>query len=192
MRELEKIAEQGVDTLVERIIDSLKWGYLSDKNPKAMVRGVIKQAILDGIPTMCERIRKEYPLVPKAPNNATCKTTHHACDCMLIKFEEQEARITELEEVVKIKDDALTAYGLVVKEHEEENAMAKELLAEREWKEAKYIQADEVTLAFFQKYLDMPKGTLEELCQEIIKLKAQKPEFLSDVKKDNKKRLTNN
>lgn len=36
------------------------------------------------------------------------------------------------------------------------------------------IHADEVTLAFFRKYLEMPKGTLEDLCREIIRLKKPK------------------
>jgi hypothetical protein len=33
------------------------------------------------------------------------------------------------------------------------------------------LKADEVTLEFFRKYLEMPEGTLEDLCREIIRLK---------------------
>ena len=35
------------------------------------------------------------------------------------------------------------------------------------------LEADEVTLAFFRKYLDMPKGTVESMCREVIALKAK-------------------
>jgi hypothetical protein len=35
------------------------------------------------------------------------------------------------------------------------------------------IKADEVTIAFFQKYLKMPDANLEELCRECQRLVAQ-------------------
>lgn len=41
----------------------------------------------------------------------------------------------------------------------------------RELESGGVLEADKVTLAFFQKYLDKPDATLEELCREIIDLK---------------------
>lgn len=34
-----------------------------------------------------------------------------------------------------------------------------------------YVETDKVTLAFFQKYLEMPDANINDLCREIIRLK---------------------
>ena len=44
-------------------------------------------------------------------------------------------------------------------------------LSQQGWEESGILQADEVTLEFFRKYLKMPKATLEELCKECLRLK---------------------
>jgi len=41
-----------------------------------------------------------------------------------------------------------------------------------EVEETGVLQADEVTLGFFRKYLEMPEGNLEDMCREIIRLKC--------------------
>lgn len=48
-------------------------------------------------------------------------------------------------------------------------------LPQPQQEESGELKADEVTLAFFRKYLEMPNGILEDLCREIIRLK-EKPQ----------------
>lgn len=47
------------------------------------------------------------------------------------------------------------------------------------------LLADEVTLAFFRKYLDMPDSDLESMCREIIRLKREQPGIVLPKRKLN-------